>query len=110
MKNKVLSFIIGVLVGAIVATAGYYFYAKNNVATTNNVNENRPEIGDMQNMPEPPEMSNSTNKQKPDDMQGEPPAKPDEEKENSTSNKNEKKNDTKSNEVSNTKSENKVNN
>ena len=31
MKNKIFSFIIGVLVGAIVATACYYFYAKYNI-------------------------------------------------------------------------------
>ena len=28
MKEKILTFIIGVLVGAIIATGGYYFYSK----------------------------------------------------------------------------------
>ena len=110
MKNKVLSFIIGVLVGSIVATAGYYFYAKNIQATSN---QNESMGTGMENMQEPFEMNgNMTPPEKPDgnNNQGEPPAKPDEEKENNTSNKVEKKNDTKSNEVSNTKSENKVNN
>ena len=30
MKEKILTFIIGVLVGAIIATGGYYFYSKSN--------------------------------------------------------------------------------
>ena len=30
MKDKILTFIIGVLVGAIIASIGYYFYHKNN--------------------------------------------------------------------------------
>ena len=30
MKEKCLTFIIGVLVGAIIATGGYYFYSKSN--------------------------------------------------------------------------------
>ena len=30
MKEKILTFIIGVLVGAIIATGGYYIYSKNN--------------------------------------------------------------------------------
>ena len=95
MKNKVLSFIIGVLVGAIVATAGYYFYAKN-IQATSNQNGNGPEMGNMQ---ESPEMGNGTNGQRPENMQGEPPAKPDEENNSNTSSKNEKNNDTKSNET-----------
>ena len=30
MKEKILTFIIGMLVGAIIATGGYYFYSKSN--------------------------------------------------------------------------------
>ena len=30
MKNKILTFIIGALVGAIIATLGFYMYSKNN--------------------------------------------------------------------------------
>ena len=33
MKDKILTFIIGVLVGAIIASVGYYFYYKNNQNT-----------------------------------------------------------------------------
>ena len=33
MKDKILTFIIGVLVGAIIASVGYYFYHKNNQNT-----------------------------------------------------------------------------
>ena len=107
MKNKVLSFIIGVLVGAIVATAGYYFYAKNIEATSN---QNGNGMQGMENMQEPPEMNgNMTPPEKPDgnNDQGEPPAKPDDEKENNTNNKNEKNNDVTNNTK---KTETKVNN
>ena len=96
MKNKIFSFIIGVLVGAIVATACYYFYAKYNTTAVTNPNGNVPEMGNMQ---EPPEMGNGTNGQRPENMQGEPPAKPDEENNSNTNSKNEKNNDTKSNEI-----------
>ena len=36
MKNKILTFIIGVLIGAIITTGAFYFYAKNI-----NLNKNR---------------------------------------------------------------------
>ncbi len=32
MKDKILTFIIGMLVGAILATGGYYLYSKNNTS------------------------------------------------------------------------------
>ena len=99
MKNKIFSFIIGVLVGAIVATACYYFYAKYNTTAVTNSNGNGPEMGNMQ---EPPEMGNGTNGQRPENMQGEPPAKPDE-KNNDTKSNEIKSNSTKNNESSNTK-------
>ena len=35
MKGKILTFIIGVLVGAIIATGGYYFYSKSNTKDFN---------------------------------------------------------------------------
>lgn len=65
MKNKILIFIIGVLVGAIIATIGFYIYKIN----TTNQETNRPE---MMNMGTPPNMSNGE--------MGNPPERPDGEK------------------------------
>lgn len=62
MKEKVLTLIIGILIGAILATGGFLIY--------NKVNENNSST-DMSNVPQMP-----GNGQKPD---GEPPAKPGEE-------------------------------
>lgn len=66
MKNKILTFIIGVLVGAIITTVGFLIYNK---ATINN-NSNQPEMMQTNgNMGQPPE--------KPDGDNGEePPARP----------------------------------
>ena len=72
MKNKILTFIIGVLVGAIIATGGFLIYNK-----TIGVNSNQPEM--MQkgqpsngNMEEPPEKPNGDNgeetPEKPDNL------------------------------------------
>lgn len=74
MKNKILTFIIGVLVGAIIATAGFLIYNK----TIRN-NSNQPEMMQMNGngqmnengqMEQPPEMPSGDNGE-------EPPAKPD---------------------------------
>ena len=46
MKNKILPFVIGILVGAIIATVGFLIYEKNN---TNNMMPNRERIGEMMN-------------------------------------------------------------
>lgn len=77
MKDKILTFIIGALVGAIITTAGFLIYNK----TLSN-NSNQPEMmqmdgsGQMQqpsngNMGEPPEKPSG-------DIGEEPPAKPEE--------------------------------
>lgn len=44
MKNKILTLIIGILIGAIIATAGFYLYEKN---TKSNENENDMPQGEM---------------------------------------------------------------
>lgn len=84
MKNKILTFIIGLLVGAIIATAGFLIYSK----TVAN-NSNQPEMMQMNgngqmggqqpgSMEEPPE--------KPDGDNGEqPPAKPEDSNNNTNS-------------------------
>lgn len=96
MKNKVLTFIIGVLVGAIITTVGFLIYNK---AVKNNseqpemmqMNENgqmvQPSNGDMG---EPPEMPNSNNGEEPpekpsNDNGEEPPAKPEDSNTNTNS-------------------------
>lgn len=62
MKNKILTFIIGVLVGAIITTAGFLIYEK--VNTNNNAmpNGERPQMMERENGGTPPE--------KPDGEQG----------------------------------------
>lgn len=83
MKNNILTFIIGVLVGAIIATAGFLIYNKSVVNTSNQsgmmeMNENEQMEKPSGNMGEPPE--------KPDGDNGEePPAKPEETNENTNS-------------------------
>lgn len=61
MKNKILTLIIGILIGAIIATAGFYLYEKN---TKSNENENYMPQGEMM---KPNESG---------DNQGTPPEKP----------------------------------
>ncbi len=46
MKNKILPFVIGVLIGAIITTAGFLIYEKTN---TNNRLPNRERSGEMMN-------------------------------------------------------------
>ena len=62
MKNRILTFIIGILVGAILTTAGFLIYSKS-------INKNSNEIM----MP----MDGDGQMQRPDGNMGEPPAKPD---------------------------------
>jgi len=66
VKDKILMFIIGVLVGAVITTGIFYIYTKNN----NNCSINDREMSSERPDGEPPE--------KPNGEQGEPPAKPDE--------------------------------
>ena len=46
MKNKILPFIIGILVGAIITTVGFLIYEKTN---TNNMMQSRERAGEMMN-------------------------------------------------------------
>ena len=63
MKNRILTFIIGVLVGAILATAGFLIYSK---SINKNINLN----GKMP-------FENNRQMEPPGGNMGEPPAKPD---------------------------------
>ncbi|MBQ2917116.1 MAG: hypothetical protein IJE59_02945 [Clostridia bacterium] len=84
MKGKILTFIIGLLVGAIIATAGFLIYSK---TVANNSNQpgmiemnGNGQMGGQQpgNMGEPPEKPSGDNGEQ-------PPTKP-EEANNNTSN------------------------
>ena len=46
MKKKILPFVIGILIGAIITTAGFLIYEKTN---TNNKMPNRERAGEMMN-------------------------------------------------------------
>ncbi|MBQ2835797.1 MAG: hypothetical protein IJE68_03060 [Clostridia bacterium] len=63
MKNRILTFIIGILVGAIIATAGFLIYSKS-INKNMNPNERMP-------------IEQNGQMQRPDGNMGEPPAKPD---------------------------------
>lgn len=83
MKNNILTFVIGLLVGAIIATSGFLIYNKTLENNSNQheimkMNENGQMEGQQPgSMEEPPE--------KPDGDNGEePPAKPEETNNNTT--------------------------
>ena len=63
MKDKIILFIIGVLVGAVISTGAFYVYT----ITSNSCNNN-------QNI----EMNNGQPPEKPDGENGQPPEKPSE--------------------------------
>ena len=106
MKEKIFVFIIGLLVGAILATGGFYIYQKNNkaeVVSGNSSSENQTKEFDGQGDMEPPELPNGEMPQKPDGE--EPPAKPDDNnssESNSTTEKTKKNGDSKTKKTENT--------
>ena len=66
MKDKIMMFVIGVLVGAIIATGAFYIYTSTN---DNNCSSDNTQMNGGQ----PPEMPNGEPPEKPD---GEPPEMP----------------------------------
>lgn len=66
MKNKIISFILGFLIGAIIATLGFYIYEK----STSNQNDGMPD-GNMPQM-----MQQGGNGQQNNGNGGTPPEKP----------------------------------
>ena len=66
MKDKIILFIIGVLVGAVISTGAFYVYTKSN-NTCNTSNQNT-----QMNGGQPPEMPSGQNSEN-----GQPPEKPD---------------------------------
>lgn len=96
MKEKVLTFIMGVLVGAIITTACFFIYNKKAVNNSNQPEtmqmEENGQMGGQQsgNMEQPPEKPDGDNGEQPPEMPGgdngeETPIKP-EEANNNTNN------------------------
>lgn len=67
MKDKILTLIIGILIGAILASGGFLIY--NKVNSNSNSDNNRPQMSNNGELPQIP-----SDGEKPE---GEPPAKPD---------------------------------
>ena len=81
MKEKILPFIIGLLLGAILATGGFLIYSK----SVNNNNQNMSQMNDgMGNPPDKPSVEMGEPPEKPGGDNGsEPPEKPSETPQNS---------------------------
>jgi cell division protein FtsN len=83
MKSKILTFIIGILIGAIITTIGFLIYNK-----TVAQNSNQPEMMQMDGNGQmsKPDGDNGEAPEKPDGDNGEePPTKPDESNSNTNS-------------------------
>ena len=71
MKDKILLFIIGVLVGAVISTGAFYVYTTTNNSNSNNNSQMQMPGGNPPSMPngqsgengQPPEMPNGNNLQ-----------------------------------------------
>lgn len=81
MKDKVLIFIMGMLVGAIITTICFLVYNRSIESTVNNTNEVQVQDGPMGEPPELPTDENGNTLEGPDmpdgNNMGNPPAKPD---------------------------------
>ncbi len=83
MKEKIMIFIIGILVGAVIATGVFYMYSNSNKTcdcTNQNMQFNGGEPPEMPNGG-PREMNGEEPPEKPDGEDRQPPEKPGEEKE-----------------------------
>ena len=70
MKEKVMVFIVGLLLGAVIATGVFYIYTNNN---SNDCNQNNMQMNGGQ----PPELPDGSEPpEKPDGENGQPPALP----------------------------------
>lgn len=87
MKEKILTLVIGILIGAILATGGFLIYNKTN--SKNNVNHRgeRPQMmqnGNGDGMRTPPNMQNGSNQGNGNNMET-PPEKPSDDNQSSQS-------------------------
>ena len=62
MKDKIILFIIGVLVGSIISTSAFFVYTKLTSECNSNCNNQMPSMANGQNG-QPPEMPNESNSQ-----------------------------------------------
>lgn len=83
MKNKILTFIIGVLVGAIITTAGFLIYEKVNNNSNSMPNGERPQMMEGENGGTPPEKPDGETGQ---NNNGTPPEMPSKDNSSSESN------------------------
>ncbi len=60
MKDKILVFVIGVLVGAVIATGAFFIYTKSSCSSNNGPGGNPPSMQNSENG-QPPEMPNGEN-------------------------------------------------
>ncbi len=72
MKDKIMIFIIGVLVGAVISTGAFYIYT----AASNSKSSNQETQMNGGQPPEKPDGENGQPPEKPDGDNGEPPEKP----------------------------------
>ena len=72
MKDKILIFIIGALVGAVLSTGAFYIY----IATTNTKSSNQDIQMNGGQPPDKPAGENGQPPEKPDGENGQPPEKP----------------------------------
>ncbi len=83
MKNKILTFIIGVLVGAIITTAGFLIYEKVNNNRNSMPSGERPQMMEGENGETPPEKPDGEQEQN-DGTPSEMPSKPNSSSENNS--------------------------
>ncbi len=72
MKDKIMIFIIGILLGAVIASGAFYLYASNN---SNECNQNNMQMNGGQ-PPEMPNGQNGDNGQPPEMPNGQQPSLP----------------------------------
>lgn len=87
MKGKILTLIIGILIGAILAIGGFLIYNKTNSKNKVGNRGDRPQMmqnGSENNMRTPPNMQNGSNQGNGNNM-GTPPEKPSDDNQNSQS-------------------------
>ena len=75
LKDKIIIFIIGLLVGAVIATGAFFIYSKTTCNTTNNSQMQMPG-GNPPSMPSGENSENGQPPEKPDGENGQPPEKP----------------------------------
>lgn len=71
MKNKILVFIIGVLVGAILTTGGFYIYESINSSDEQNITNSREDRDGRPQMPDGEDFKGGTPPEKPDNSKSE---------------------------------------